>query len=101
MNTASPYRPAWNTEDGAPALLIGWTTLPSRDAAERVARFLVSENLAACAQIDGPIRSFYQWEGKLNEDEEFRLTLKFSAAKTEALEKRLRALHPYSVPQWI
>jgi periplasmic divalent cation tolerance protein len=90
---------AWITEPDA--LLVGWTTFPARDAAERVARVLVAENLVACAQLDGPIHSFYNWEGKLNEDEEFRLTLKFTGDRTETLEKRLRELHPYTTPQWI
>ncbi len=82
-------------------LLVGWTTLPSRDDAERLARTLVGEALAACAQVEGPIRSFYNWEGKANEDEEWRLTLKFTSANAVSLETRLHALHPYAVPQWL
>lgn len=84
-----------------PALFVGWTTFPARDAAERVARVLVSENLVACAQLEGPLRCFYHWDGKLHADEEFRLTLKFTGDRAELLEKRLRELHPYSTPQWV
>lgn len=94
-----PRPNAWITEPDT--LLVGWTTFPACDAAERVARVLVSENLVACAQLEGPVRSFYNWEGKLNEDEEFRLTLKFTGGKLAVLEIRLRELHPYTTPQWI
>ena len=89
---------AWTTE---PGLLVAWTTFPDREAADRAARVFVEERLVACAQISGPIRSFYRWEGKLCEDEEFRLTLKFAEGKLPALEKRLREVHPYTTPQWI
>lgn len=83
------------------ALLVGWSTLPSREDALRLARNLVGEGLAACAQVGGPIHSVYAWEGRLNEDEEWRLTLKFMSDKSGAVETRLRALHPYTTPQWI
>ena len=52
-------------------------------------------------QVGGPIHSVYSWEGRLNEDEEWRLTLKFMSDKSGAVETRLRALHPYTTPQWI
>lgn len=96
MNTTSPAPHAWITE----ALYLGRTTFATRADAERVARVLVEENLAACAQIGGPIRSVYRWEGKLCEEEEFPLTLKFMGARGDALEQRLRAIHPYTTPQW-
>ena len=96
MNTASPAPYAWITE----ALYLGRTTFATRADAERVARVLVEENLAACAQHGGTIRSIYRWEVKLCEEDEFPLTLKFMGARGDALEQRLRALHPYSTPQW-
>ncbi len=98
MNTTTAPS-AWSTDTAA--LFVGWTTFPARDDAERVARVLISEDLAACAQVEGPIRSLYKFQGKLNEDEEFRLTLKFTRPRAESLEKRLRELHPYTTPQWI
>lgn len=99
MNCDADRPSAWTTD--APGLAVGWTTLPSRDEAFRLARTLAGEGLVACAQADGPIRSFYRWEGALHEDEEWRLTLKFAAGKADAVEARMRALHPYATPQWI
>jgi len=80
---------------------IGWTTTADRESAERLARGSVDEKLAACAQVEGPIRSFYRWEGNLETAEEYRVTFKFISEKGAELENWLRANHPYEVPQWL
>ena len=46
--------------------------------AETCARHLVEHSRAACVQIDGPVRSVYQWKGNIEADEEFRLLIKTS-----------------------
>jgi periplasmic divalent cation tolerance protein len=79
---------------------IAWT-LPSREEAERLAGDAVAAGLAACAQVDGPIRSHYTWEGRVQAEEEYRLTFKFAAAKARDLETWVHARHPYAVPQWL
>jgi periplasmic divalent cation tolerance protein len=83
------------------AIGIAWTTLPSREEADRLAAASVAAGLAACAQVDGPIRSHYTWEGKVESEEEFRVTFKFSARKTQDLEAWVHAHHPYDLPQWL
>lgn len=75
------------------------TTCPSRDVATRIGRTLVEERLAACAQISGPVASLYRWEGRLEEAEEWYCILKTAAARYPELERRLRSLHPYDVPE--
>lgn len=82
-------------------LLIGWTTVANRDQGVKIADTLVSAGLVACAQIEGPVTSVYQWEGDLHRDEEYRVTLKFSAAAADQVEQRVLDLHPYDTPQWI
>ena len=62
------------------AVAIALTTLPSRDEADRLAADAVAAGLAACAQVDGPIRSHYVWEGKVENEDEFRVTFKFAVA---------------------
>lgn len=84
-----------------PALLIGWTTLPARADAERIAEKFVRERLAFCAQIDGPITSQYIWKNEFCSDQEFRLTLKFLPKNADVIEKRIHKNHPYEVPQWV
>jgi periplasmic divalent cation tolerance protein len=75
------------------------TTLPSRDAALAIARTLVEERLAACVQLVDGLQSIYRWEGRLEEAAECQLAAKTPAARSSALSDRLRALHPYEVPE--
>ncbi|MFN7341100.1 MAG: divalent-cation tolerance protein CutA [Opitutia bacterium] len=82
-------------------LRVALTTLPDREAAERLAAAVVSEGLAACAQVEGPITSHYRWEGRVCREQEWRLALKTDPARENALRDRVHALHPHRVPQWL
>ncbi len=66
--------------------------------AERIARAVVEERLAACANILGPCRSIYRWQGRVEESEEVATIFKTSADRAEALVARIAALHSYEVP---
>jgi len=67
--------------------------------AARIGRTLVEERLAACANVVGPIRSVYRWQGAVEEAAEHLLLVKARAADLPALEVRVRALHSYQVPE--
>ena len=82
-------------------LMIAWTTVATRADAERLASGAVAAGLAACAQIDGPVSSFYLWEGKLENSAEFRLTFKCLPGQLEALQQQVLASQPYDTPEWI
>jgi periplasmic divalent cation tolerance protein len=75
------------------------TTLPDRDAANRIGRRLVEERLAACAQVVGPVASVYWWQGEVETAGEWYCHLKTTATRVEALMARLRELHPYETPE--
>lgn len=75
------------------------TTVDDRDKAHELARALVEARLAACAQVVGPIRSYYWWQGRLEEAEEWLLQLKTRPELYDELEAALRARHPYTVPE--
>ena len=75
------------------------TTLPTRDAALPIARTLVDERLAACVQLVDGLLSIYRWEGRIDESAECQLVAKTTPAAATALVERLRALHPYDVPE--
>ena len=77
------------------------TTFPSLASAEEVIGELFQKKLIACAQIDGPVRSYYRWDGKLNDGEEWRVLLKTTAEKLEKLELETRRIHDYDTPQWL
>lgn len=68
--------------------------------AETIARCIVTEKLAACVNLIGknsPVRSFYVWEGTLQEEDELLLVIKTRFALLDELEARLKTLHSYSV----
>ena len=75
------------------------TTLPSREAAETIARTLVEERLAACVQLVGGVRSIYRWDGRIDESDEIQLVAKTTPDAADGVIDRLRALHPYEVPE--
>ena len=77
------------------------TNCPNAEVAQAIARALVGERLAACVNVLAPCRSFYEWQGKLCEDEEVPVLIKTSAARYAALEARVRELHPYELPELI
>lgn len=75
-----------------------YTTWPDAGTAEAAARALVEERLAACANILGPMRAVYRWQGAVETADEVPMLLKTSAARAGALTARVLALHPYEVP---
>ena len=74
------------------------TTVPSRDEAAKIANLLIDEKLAACVQLL-PIESFYVWEGKTQNEAELLLLIKTRTALFENAIARIKAVHPYSVPE--
>ncbi len=75
------------------------TTTETREDAERIARTLVEKRLAACAQVSGPIKSYYWWKEEVEAAEEWQCKLKTSLDKYKEVEKALCEIHPYDVPQ--
>ena len=80
------------------ALLV-LSTFPDPTVARDIARTLVHERLAACANLLPGVTSLYVWQGKPEETAETLVLFKTPRALYTALETRLRALHPYEVPE--
>ena len=74
-------------------------TAPDAEVAERVARALVAERLAACVNLVPGVRSIYRWEGEVQDDAELLLVIKTTAARVDVLAERVRAHHPYDLPE--
>jgi len=62
-----------------------------------MARALVEQRLAACAQISA-IDSYYVWEDAVRHDGEFRVLFKVAASAYDEVERAIRALHSYELP---
>jgi len=71
------------------------TTLPQREEAEELSRQAVERRLAACAQVSGPVTSFYRWEGSLHREEEWVCTMKTAERVLEDLVSFIGEKHPY------
>ena len=74
---------------------------PDRDSAERIARALVGERLAACVNLLPGMRSVYRWQGRIEQADETLLLVKTTAQRYPALQARLPALHPYELPELV
>ena len=77
------------------------TTYPADGDAEQLAATLVEERLAACVNILPTMRSIYRWQGKVEKADERQLLIKTSLGRIRALEKRVKELHPYDVPEFV
>jgi len=77
------------------------TTFPADGDAEKLAATLVEERLAACVNILPPMRSIYRWQGKVERADERQLLIKTGPGRLRALEKRVKELHPYDVPEFL
>jgi periplasmic divalent cation tolerance protein len=77
-------------------------TCGSRAEAQRIAREVVSQRLAACANLlETPVQSVYRWKGKVEKAREFLLLIKTSARRLSALQAEVQRLHSYDVPEFI
>lgn len=74
-----------------------FTSVGSLAEAQSMARTLVERKLAACAQISG-IESFYNWNGAVQNEQEFRILFKTIAHRYPEVEAAIRELHSYELP---
>jgi len=73
----------------------------SEEEALKIANALVEDHLAACVNLVAPIRSIYRWEGKIWDEKEWLLIIKTQKHRFDSLEKKVKSLHSYSVPEII
>jgi periplasmic divalent cation tolerance protein len=76
-------------------------TVPDETTARRVATTLVEERLAACVNIVPGLTSVYRWQDAVESAAEQLLIIKTGTSVYPRLEDRIRALHPYELPEII
>ena len=76
-------------------------TVPDRESGERIAQALVEEKLAACVNLLPGVSSTYRWQGKVEKAEECLLIIKTGVSRFDVLKQRIKALHPYELPEII
>jgi periplasmic divalent cation tolerance protein len=84
---------------GTEPIQVVLVTAPDLETGARIGRSLVAEGLAACANLVPGVRSIYRWQGELHDDPEVLLIVKTRAPLLDALTARVRALHPYELPE--
>jgi periplasmic divalent cation tolerance protein len=77
------------------------STAESREEAERIARALVEQRLAACVNLIPGLTSIYRWQGAVESADEILLLIKTTEANLKDLEAALRELHSYDVPEFL
>ncbi len=72
---------------------------PTAEEAERLGRLAVERRLAACAQVAGPVRSTYRWDGEVTTASEWICTLKTVRIRVDQIAGLVGEVHSYQVPE--
>ena len=80
------------------AIIMVYVTTPTKAVALRIARAVVADKLAACANVLPGASSVYRWKGGVEEATECVLILKTCKTHFKKLETRIKVLHGYDVP---
>jgi len=84
-----------------PQARIVLTTEATLDEANKLGRTLVEERLVACATLLPVVQSIYHWNEQIQSAPETMVLLKTSTDHLDQLEKRLKELHSYRVPEFL
>lgn len=79
-------------------IAIVYALFPEVEAAKTIARHILSEGLAACANILAPCISIYEWDGAPQENEEIPVLFKTRDDRVQELIARISELHSYDLP---
>lgn len=78
-----------------------YTTWPNPESAATAAKQMVTQRLAACANVLPGVFSYYWWEGEVQGETELVVIFKTTAAKVKDLRDALLEVHPYDTPAFV
>ena len=81
--------------------IVVFVTASGQPEAEKIARHLLEQKLAACVNIIGGLTSLYWWEGKIDQSQEALLVIKTKKSLFKKLAAAVKSFHSYSVPEII
>jgi periplasmic divalent cation tolerance protein len=81
--------------------LLVLSNVPDVRTADAIAQSLLQQRLAACVNILPAIRSIYRWHDAIEEAEEVTMLIKSTGEHYTEMERVIRTLHPYDVPEII
>lgn len=82
-------------------VILALSTCPDALVARQIAEALVTEKLATCINRVAAVRSSYIWDGHLQDEDEILLIIKSTVRQLSHLERRLKELHPYELPEFV
>lgn len=78
-----------------------YCTVPDAQTGKMIATDIVQSGLCACVNQIPAITSYYVYDDQFNADSEELLVIKSDCGHLERLQTRIKALHPYAVPEII
>ncbi len=76
-----------------------FTACPTEKEAKRIAGELIKNRLIACANIIRAVKSIFWWKGRIEKADEALLIMKSSKKNFGRIDKKIRSLHSYEVPE--
>ncbi len=80
-------------------MIIVFTTVPNTEEGENLAKKIVEARLAACVQVMPQMKSFYYWEGKIQNNSEHLLLIKTLKSHFKPLSDFIKTNHSYETPE--
>jgi periplasmic divalent cation tolerance protein len=74
------------------------STFPNEESSVSVAKELINKKLCACINLT-KVRSLYNWNNKLEDQEEYLVLFKSTTSTVEELKSNIKRAHPYEVPE--
>ena len=87
--------------DNASGLLVVFCAFPDKTSALTIGRSLLEDHLCACISVLPEMHSFYWWQEEIQSAQEVLVLFKTDVKTYPSLEQRIKAVHPYKVPEII
>lgn len=84
-----------------PQYIMVFVTVPGKKESDKITKEVLSKRLCACVNVISGINSSYWWKDKIENSKEILLVIKTIKPKFKTLEKCIKNIHPYEVPEII
>lgn len=91
----------WVKADNMIKAIVILITASSIDEARKIGQTLVEEGHVACCNIVHQVESVFKWQGKVHVENEVLMICKTGEGLFGIVEKRVKQLHSYEVPEII
>ena len=82
-------------------IVVIYCTVPNKKEADRIAKPLVKNRLAACVSMIDKVVSHFSWEGEICKENEVLLMIKTRRENYVKIKLVIESMHSYNVPEII